>query len=498
MNKTTSPSQHRLQHIRSRFNKADSHNSGAEDAYREITEDIREHSLKRHDRKIADIKDLQDSIRYELIGFATFCAALLLLCAIAYIAITPANNEPAPQSLATWIEQQKLLRQVNQVRQWLNSGQAESDLPPPENLEELQAWLDQIKLSPDLQKLQAEPGNELGFIPFQCAAAPIQCLATDIPSAEGERRIELNHLVRNANSMLVVNGDCEGTVNLIGEYDNLFGWRRTEATTKSLVETSVARCFMNEKDTDRASVHYTRAYCASVTDPNPHEAMTSIYGLAKIAWLEKDMQQVDNYTHCSEDLLDYHLRKEPNVNTLSNYITLALMHYELTGDTRESIRVEEKGLKAGRELMSAAEDHELESLLEVMLILQMNLMEAYLTLNEPTPLYRIFDDVKSNSMLEDGDRLVALGLLAMQGLIDNNKELTKEHLTRIIARYKTLTEFTTLWSWDAIDRWLEDTKSSRSAKVNEQINDLRFALSNERPADSLQRLQRVLAAVGGG
>ena len=42
-----------------------------------------------------------------------------------------------------------MLKQVAQVQQWLNNGEAESDLPPPKNMEELRAWLDQIKLSPD-------------------------------------------------------------------------------------------------------------------------------------------------------------------------------------------------------------------------------------------------------------------------------------------------------------------------------------------------------------
>ena len=490
--------QSRLQQIRDRFSNADRHSSEEHNAYREITEELRDHSLQRHERKIADINDLQDSIRLKLLARTAFCAALLLMALFAYKTITPDTNEAAPQSLATWIEQQKMLRQVAQVQQWLNNGQAESDLPPPENLEELQAWLDQIKLSPDLQKLEEESSSEPGFVPFQCSVAPIQCLAADIPSAAGESRLELSQLVRSANSMLVGDGNCEGTVNLIGEYDSLFGWRQTEAITKSLVEISVARCFMDAEDTDNAQIHYTKAYCASVSNPDPHEAMNSMYGLAKIAWLEDDIQQVDNYTQCSEDLLDYHLREEPDVNTLNNYITLALMHYELTGDTRESIRVEEKGLTAARELMPTAEPHEVEDLLEVMLILQMNLMEGYLTLNETEPLYRLHEDLKSNPMLEDGDRLVALGLLAMQDLVDNNQASAKEHLLRIIPRYKAMTEFTTVWSWDAFDRWQEETKSSRSATVDEQIKELRIALDTERPQDSLQRLNRVLAAIGGG
>ncbi len=488
----------RLQQIRERFFTADRQNTAEHSAYREITEEVRDRSLQRHEKKIAELGDLQDSIRIKLIRRITICLGLLLLSVFAYKTFSPDINQEAPRSLATWIEQQKMLRQVAQIQQWINNGEAQSDLPPPKNLEELQAWLDQIKLSPDLQNPEEqESSGEPGFVPFQCAAAPIPCLAEDIPGAEGEGRIELSHLVRNANSMLVENGNCEATVNLIGEYNSMFGWRKSEAITKSLLEISVAKCFMEDEDTSNAQIHYTRAYCASVSNPDPHEAMNSMYGLAKIAWLAKDMQQVDNYTQCSEDLLDYHLQTEPDVNTLNNYITLALMHYELTGDTRESIRVEEKGLVAARELAPTAEDYQIEDLLEVMLILQMNLMEGYLTLGESAPLYRLYEDLKSNPMLEDGDRLVAQGLLVMQDIVDNKKESAKNHLLRIIARYKTLTEFTTVWSWDAFDRWQEETKSSRSAIVDEQIKDLRIALASDRPPDSLQRLTKVLSEMGG-
>ncbi len=511
MNRNTpTTAKSRLQKIRERLFGADWQSKlpgqlqdqlqGNEDphAYRDISEAARDRSLQRHEKKIADLNDLQDSIRFKLLRNSAICIALLALAGIAYKAITPTGQQPAPESLATWIEQQKMLRQVAQIQQWLNTGEAESDLPPPENFEELQAWLDQIKLSPDLQKIEEEQASgEPGFVPFQCPVAPIPCLAEDIPSADGEGRIELSHLVRNANSMLVETGNCEGTVNLIGEYENLFGWRQTEAITKSLLEISVAKCFMEAEDTDSAGLHYTRAYCASVSNPDPHEAMNSMYGLAKIAFLANDMQQVNNYTQCSEDLLDYHLREEPDVNTLNNYITLALMHYELTGDTRESIRVEEKGLDAVRELAPTAEDYEVEDLLEVMLILQMNLMEGYLTLGESEPLYELFEDLKSNPMLEDGDRLVAQGLLAMQDLVDGKRDSARDHLLRIIPRYKTLTEFTTVWSWDAFDRWQEKTRSSRSATVDAQIEELRIALDSERPPDSLQRLNKVLTELGG-
>lgn len=495
----TNNARSRLQQLRDLFRRADvSDQPHSDSPYRQITQELRDDSLARHERKIADLSDLQDQIRLKLLKRIAICIALLGLSVFAYNALVPKDNEAAPQSLATWIEQQKLLKQVAQVQQWLNNGEAESDLPPPENLEELMAWLDQIKLSPDLQKLEEESNDGApGFVPFQCPAAPIPCLAEDIPSASGQGRIELSHLVRNANSMLIDKGNCEATVNLIGEYDSLFGWRKSEAITKSLLEISVAKCFLGAEDTQNAQVHYTRAYCASVSNPDPHEAMSSLYGLAKISWLNQDTTQLQNYIQCSENLLDYHLDTEPDVNTLNNYITLALMHYELTGDTRESIRVEEKGLAAARELAATVEEHQIEDHLEVILILQMNLMEGYLTLGETEPLYRLYDDLKSNPMLEDGDRLVARGLLVMQDLVDGNKESARNNLRILIARYRTLTEFTTVWSWDAFDRWQETTKSTRSEVVDEQIKELRIALSPDRPADSLQKLNRVFAAVGG-
>ena len=505
----------RLQQLRDRFRSADERNAQEPDAYRDITADIRDQSQQRHEKKIADIGDLQDKIRLKLIRNFALCAALLLATAlITYLALTYNNNleltlndnltvsldnnEPAPESLATWIEQQKMLKQIAQVQQWLNSGEAESDLPPPTNMEELRAWLDNIKLSPDLQQIEEETaGGGPGFVPFQCPAVPIPCAAEDIPSAAGEGRVELSHLVRNANTMLVENGNCEGTVNLIGEYDNLFGWRKSEAITKSLLEISVARCFMTAEDTSNAEVHFTRAYCSSVSDPDPHEAMNSLYGLAKISWQNNDQEKLNGYVQCSENLLDYHLQADPDVNTLNNFITLALMHYELTGDTRESIRIEEKGMTAARELAPTLEDHQIEDHLEVMLILQMNLMEGYLTLGETEPLYRLHEDLKSNPMLEDGDRLVARGLLAMQDLVDNNNASARTHLEVIAARYKTLSEFTTVWSWDAFDRWQEETKSTRSKKVDDQIKELRIILDTERPADSQQRLSSLLAELAG-
>jgi len=341
----------RLEQLRNRFRRADERNEYEHNAYRDITSELRDQSLHRHEKKIADISNLQDAIRIKLLTRFAIGMAVLAIALFAYMALLPKNNEAAPQSLATWIEQQKMLRQVAQVQQWLNNGEAESDLPPPKNLEELQAWLDQIKLSPDLQKLEEQAsGGEPGFVPFQCPIAPIPCAVEDIPSAPGEGRIELSHLVRNANSMLVENGNCEGTVNLIGEYDSLFGWRKSEAVTKSLIEISVARCFMSADDGENAELHFTRAYCSSVSNADPHEAMNSLYGLAKLSWQRQETDKLLNYVQCSENLLDYHLQADPDVNTLNNYITLALMHYELTGDTRESIRIEEKGLAAAREL----------------------------------------------------------------------------------------------------------------------------------------------------
>jgi len=100
-------------------------------------------------------------------------------------------------------------------------------------------------------------------------------------------------------------------------------------------------------------------------------------------------------------------------------------------------------------------------------------------------------------MLEDGDRLVARGLLAMQDLVDNKKGSARNHLEVIAARYKTLTEFTTVWSWDAFDRWQEATKSERSQTVDDQIKELRIILSPDRPTDSLQRLNALRAQLAG-
>ena len=474
--------------------------SASESSYREITADLRERSLQRHERRIADVSDLQDALRLKLLGrLALGLLLLLLVGGWLLFKVVPNTSEETPQSVAVWVQQQQLLLQVAQVQQWLQSGEAESDLPPPRNMEELQAWLDQIKLSPDLQKLDEEPASgEPGFVPFQCAASPIQCLASDVPSASGESRVELGHLVRNANQMLVNDGNCEGPVNLIGEYDSLFGWRRSEAVTKAQIELSVGRCFMDNENPKSAGVHYQRAYCASVSDPDPHQAMNALYGLAKISWLDQNLSELQTHVQCSESLLDYHLQTDQDVNTLNNYITLSLMYYELTGDTRESIRLEEKALDAARAMAPTLEAYEVEDHQELMMILQMNLMEGYLTLGESLPINQIHAELKNNPMLEDGDRLVARGLLVMQDLIDGENQSARNHLNTLINRYKSLSEFTTVWSWSAFDRWQEKTKSNRRKKIDDLVKELRVVLSPDRPADSVQRLYRILASIEAG
>ena len=113
-------------------------------------------------------------------------------------------------------------------------------------------------------------------------------------------------------------------------------------------------------------------------------------------------------------------------------------------------------------------------------------------------MVRLFDELKSNPLLEDGDRLVALGLLVMQDLIDGNTQSARETMNNIMVRYQTLAEFTTIWSWSAFDRWQLKTKSSRSSEVDTLIRELRLALAADRPPDSLQKLSRVLAALGAG
>jgi len=210
-------------------------------------------------------------------------------------------------------------------------------------------------------------------------------------------------------------------------------------------------------------LHYTRAYCASVSDPDPHQAMNALYGLAKISFRNDNTSELQNHVQCSESLLDYHLQNQTDVNTLSNYITLSLMYYELTGDTRESIRLEEKALDAAREMAPTLETYQFEDHQELMLILQMNLMDR--------------------------------GLLVMQDIIDGKNQSAKDHLDTIITRYQSLTEFTTVWSWEAFDRWQEKTRSKRSKKIDDLVTELRIALDKDRPADSLQRLYRVLAEI---
>ena len=77
----------------------------------------------------------------------------------------------------------------------------------------------------------------------------------------------------------------------------------------------------------------------------------------------------------------------------------------------------------------------------------MNLMEGYLTLGESLPINKIHAELKNNPMLEDGDRLIARGLLVMQDLIDGKNQSARDHLNTLINRYKSLSEFTTVWSW---------------------------------------------------
>ena len=491
-----------LESIRSWFRSADQRNLGPHpdpDAYREISADMREQSLRRHDQRLFDISELQRVLRLKVFIFATVGLALLCLVAWMLYSRLPDYNESAPQGLATWIEQQKMLRQVQQVQQWLQEGKAQSDLPPPQSVEDVQAWLDQIELNPDIQKLDPdEATGEPGFVPFSCSSLPISCPASDVPSGSGEPRIELSYLVRNAKTMLVNNGDCDAAVHLMGEYESLFGWRKSEAVTKAQTELSVARCFMDMEDTDQAHIHYERTFCASVSDPDPDQAMSALYGLARIAWRDQDAGLLNSHVGCSEELLDYHLQNDPDVDTLYNYITLSLMHYEFLDDTREAIRLEEKALSAARELATSAEPGDREEHLGLMLTLQMNLMEGYLTIGESEPMKRLYDELKSNPLLEDGDRLVALGLLVMQDLIDGENESARGTMTNIITRYQTLAEFTTIWSWSAFDRWQIKTRLDRTDAIDSMIKDLRLALAADRPADSVQKLSRVLASIGAG
>lgn len=489
-----------IDELRSRFDEADErYQSNESDIYREITADTREHSLYRHDKRMYQVASLQQSLRRKLLLWAMVCLALLAGAVFLLKNQLPDYSEETPQTMALWFEQQKMLRQMQQVQQWLRSGEAQSDMPPPKNLEEVQAWLDQIQLNPDIQKLETEDNTgEPGFVPFQCTAMPIQCPASDIPGQEGELRLELSYLVRTANTMLVDNGDCEGTVNLIGEYESLFGWRKSEAVTKALTELSVARCFMEEDDRDNAQLHYQKTFCASVSNAYPDQAMSALYGMGKIAWLNKDAATLNNRVECSESLLNYHLQSEVDVNTLYNYITLSLMHYEFLDDGREAIRLEEKALASARELITSASEEEREEHLSLMLTLQMNLMEGYLTIGESEPMYRLYEELKSNALLEDGDRLVALGLLVMQDLIDGKNQAAKDNLELVIDRYERLAEFTTIWSWSAFDRWQEATRSNRSEAIDAMVKELRIALSADRPADGVQRLYGVLAQIGEG
>ena len=488
----------RIDELRYRFEEADERVQSSEtDPYHEITADSREHSLHRHDKRLFGVTALQQSLRRKLLLWVMVSLALLAGAVFLLKKQLPDYNEETPQTMALWFEQQKMLRQMQQVQQWLRSGEAQSDLPPPETLEEVQAWLDQIQLNPDIQKLETEDSTgEPGFVPFQCAAMPVQCPASDIPGKGGDMRLELSYLVRTANTMLVDNGDCEGTVNLIGEYESLFGWRKSEAVTKALTELSVARCFLDQDDRDNAQLHYQKTFCASVSNAYPDQAMSALYGMSKIAWLNQDSATLDNRVQCSESLLDYHLQNEVDVGTLYNYITLSLMHYEFLDDGREAIRLEEKALASARRLITSATEEEREEHLGLMLTLQMNLMEGYLTIGESEPMYRLYEELKSNALLEDGDRLVALGLLVMQDLIDGKNQAARDNLELIIDRYERLVEFNTIWSWSAFDRWQEASRSTRSESIDGMVKELRIALAADRPTDGVQRLYGVRASIG--
>jgi len=443
--------------------------------YRQLSASARSRVVKRHDRRLSTLARLRRRLTLRLFAWIVAFVLVLVVAAAVITRSMPEVEQEAPSGLSTWMEQQKLLRQLAEVQQWLQDGQATSDQPPPSNLEELQAWLDQIELTPDLQTQTAQSGESgQGFVPFQCAAQPVDCPVEDVPQDDGEFRVELSRLVRNANIMLSDNGDCEGTVNLVREYGSLFGWRKSEAVTKARTELSVARCFMENDEPDKAGVHYRRTFCASVSNPDPDQAMNALYGLARLEYQAGNAQSVSNYVDCSESLLDYHLSQVTTVATLDHFITLALMHYEFLDDTREAIRLEEKALAMAQSMLSVADIVEHESYLNLMLILQLNLMEGYITIGDRPAMQVMYDQVSQNPLLLDSDRLVALGLLVMQDLVEANNDEALRNLDLIIQRYAALPEF---------------------AAVDQHITDIRQALSAPLSGESLQRLSRVRQAV---
>lgn len=462
--------------------------------FRDITAQKRAQVIQRHDARIKRIVQLQKLIRLKLFGGILLLALVLGAGVALAVKLFPDHSASAPVDLPLWMRQQQLLEQVAQVQQWLQQGQATSEQPPPQNMEELQAWLDQIQLDPELQSPQTQGGSELaGFVPFQCKTYPIACPAEDVPNESGDYRHELSRLVRNANIMLADNGDCEGTVNLIREYGSLFGWRRAEAVTKARTELSVARCFASSGDDDNAEIHYQRTFCASVSDPDPDQAMNALYGLARIGFEREQSDLVSARVACSEDLLDYHLRKQTSIATLHHYVSLALMHYEFLDDQHEAIRLQEKALASARELLANADPEYHDDHLSLMLTLQLNLMEGYITVNQVAPMQTMYEEVNQNPLLTDADRLIALGMLVMQDLITDNKARARDNLNEIVRRYRTLSEFSTQWSWSAFDRWQIDTAAERDATLDNAIREIRLALAPPRSASSIERLMRLLA-----
>jgi len=460
-----------LERLRAEFDAADKSTLGPradggatadsrdEASYRSIATDKRTRALARHDNRIAQITLLQNKLRAKLIAGVILSLLLLSGGLTLGAKLYPNYDAPAPVELPLWMRQQQMLEQVAQVQEWLQDGQATSEQPPPSSMEELQAWLDQIQLNPELQSSTSESGSELaGFVPFQCRAYPISCPAEDVPSDSGEYRHELSRLVRNANIMLADKGDCKGTVNLIREYGSLFGWRRSEAVTKARTELSVARCFASIEDDENAEVHYQRTFCASVADPDPDQAMNALYGLARIGYKQQQSELVSARVTCSEDLLDYHLRQQTSI------ATLAIADPEFH------------------------DDH-----LSLMLTLQLNLMEGYITVNQIEPMQVMYEEVSQNPLLTDADRLIALGMLAMQDLISDNASRASTNLREIVRRYQTLSEFSTQWSWSAFDRWQTDTAAQRSASLDSRIREIRLALAPPRSAQALERLNRLLS-----
>ncbi|MBX2886982.1 MAG: hypothetical protein KTR32_43950, partial [Granulosicoccus sp.] len=484
--------------IRQQFERVDTASSASDQQYREISAGARQRSLSLHDNRLARIDALRDLLRRRLLRWAVFWLAVLGATGVWIWQSSPDSEPEPPKALATWLAQQRLLEQVNKVQEWLSEGQAESTQPPPQSFAELQAWLDQIELNPELQSsTESSGGGGPGFVPFQCAAAPVACPAEFVPDDEGEYRFELSRLVRNANIMLSDKGDCEGTVDLIREYGSLFGWRRTEAITKARTELSVARCFAQKGDQPNASLHFQRTFCASVSDPDPDQAMSALYGLARIAHQESDMILVRNRVDCSESLLEYHLSKEISVGTLHHYVSLALMHYEFLNDTEEAIRLQEKALEKLRVLLASADAADRDEHLGLMLTLQLNLMEGYITVNDSDPMEDMFDEVNRNPRLGDADRLVALSMLIMQNLTLGDHDKARLNLAELIQRYEGLQEFTTLWSWDAFNRWLEASRDQRSAVLDQQLKDLRDSLSPPKSAKSLATLYQLMSTLSG-